>query len=149
MRAHYERALELFVRAGPAGQGDLGSAHSNYALALSRAGDVRAAIEHYERALASFEEHWGSDHPNAHMVRLHLAARLAWHGEEDRARALLEQARVGLERALGSGTRRSCSRGRPSARSSLRAAGTARHGPRSRARTRSRWRPSGQRTRAR
>ncbi|MCY1064733.1 serine/threonine-protein kinase [Nannocystis sp. RBIL2] len=102
MRAHYERALELFVRAGPAGQGDLGSAHSNYALALSRAGDVRAAIEHYERALANFEEHWGSDHPNAHMVRLHLAARLAWHGEEDRARALLEQARVGLERALGS-----------------------------------------------
>ncbi|WAS90815.1 serine/threonine-protein kinase [Nannocystis punicea] len=100
-REHYERALELFARAGAAAQGDAGSAHANYAGALRRAGDERAAREHHERALELFVEHWGSDHPNTHSVRLNLAALLAAHGEEERARALLQEARVGLEQALG------------------------------------------------
>nr|WP_276603040.1 tetratricopeptide repeat protein [Nannocystis pusilla] len=84
-RAHFERALELFTRAGAAAQGDLGSVHANYAGALRRAGDERAAQEHHEQALALFEEHWGSDHPNTHSVRLNLATLLAAHGEEARA----------------------------------------------------------------
>ncbi|MCY1061565.1 serine/threonine-protein kinase [Nannocystis sp. SCPEA4] len=101
-REHYERALELFARAGAAGQGDMASTHANYAGALRRAGDERAAREHHERALELFEEHWGSDHPNTHSVRINLAILLAALGEEERARALLEAARTGLERALGS-----------------------------------------------
>jgi hypothetical protein len=100
-REHHERALELFARAGPAGQGALGSAHANYAAALNRAGDVRAAREHYERAIERFEQHYGGDHPHVHRARLELAGLLVWHGEEERARALLDRARAGLERSLG------------------------------------------------